>query len=475
MEDPLDVSTRAPSAPSLNPNSPHADSPTQTRARQFKFQRRASLVQTSHSKTYADQMRHHGSTTNTMLNPDLNSWSRLRGVSMLGQLIEANFPHLASDGNFNGQGSKKSDSIDNTQRSDSANALFSINTDYFKKSLNDVLLQHRASHRAQLNSFTLSFKSFPEEQQYRRFFIDQTLADWRMLTVAGIILIAIFEIVIAATYSLPRSATTFTTEAIFIGCFGILPLSVVTGLGFFLPKDLMTHSIHGLSMAYISFVGPVLICGRYFIGQNSFDSVASASFYLAVMFLGIFFLKLRFIYTVLTFTIATPIWLGINISSLLSKDPDDSGYRNMALTWSSISVVIATLAIIGASYINERSRRFEYLSNLQFFKTNNKLLSQLKGLQYSYENRLLNFDSPIEKAIMGVKAVLCSPISSEQIRILTLVLSCLTSTNIASPDLYQQVKVGNVMVDDEQEVKFSFVTYKFGNPLTTCIKYIFFF
>jgi hypothetical protein len=62
-------------------------------------------------------------------------------------------------------------------------------------------------------------------------------------------------------------------------------------------------------------------------------------------------------------------------------------------------------------------------------------------------------DSPLEKAILAVKLLLASSnISTSHIRILHTILQYLNSSHLMTPDLYQQVKSGDVVMDKEQQV-----------------------
>lgn len=105
------------------------------------------------------------------------------------------------------------------------------------------------------------------------------------------------------------------------------------------------------------------------------------------------------------------------------------------------------------SYLNEWGQRLTFLSAQKLIIYNNKLQRQLQGLEASYTNRIADLESPLEKAIIGVKLLLTSPaITGAQIRILHDILLCLNSSNLTAPDLYKQIKTGGVLIDKEEEV-----------------------
>jgi hypothetical protein len=105
------------------------------------------------------------------------------------------------------------------------------------------------------------------------------------------------------------------------------------------------------------------------------------------------------------------------------------------------------------SYLNEWGRRLTFLSSRKLIIYNHKLQKQLKGLETSYANRIADLESPLEKAINGVKLLLTSPsITGAQIRILHEILLCLNSSNLTAPDFYKQIKNGGVLINKEEKV-----------------------
>lgn len=107
------------------------------------------------------------------------------------------------------------------------------------------------------------------------------------------------------------------------------------------------------------------------------------------------------------------------------------------------------------SYISERTSRLNFKSSRSLLLLNSKLETQLKGLETSFV-RIPNLESPLEKAITGVKLLLTLPhTSGSQISILQDILLALNSSNLTSPDLIRQLRSGNVIMDVEEEVWYS--------------------
>ncbi|KAL2911343.1 isocitrate dehydrogenase (NAD(+)) idh1 [Polyrhizophydium stewartii] len=343
-----------------------------------------------------------------------------------------------------------------------------------QQKMNDVLDAHMlvALKRSALSPFSLAFRNPDDEAQYRAFFLEQNIQNWRFLAVIGIVFMFIFEMVFIRAYSQPNNISSTSDDLLTTIPAGLLPLMLITGASYLFKSHTLAKVLHLLSVFYIWVVGPVLICGRYFISTKLYDAV-TAPFFITIMFLAVFFFKVRFVYTLVATITSVAFWFGVSAAAfsvevtsaaairavVTDATPDivrqalgNAEVRNtLIFVWSSVSVVIASIALLAMAYVNERNHRLQYLSDIQFITANAKLHKQLRGLQSSYESGIADLDSPLEKAIMGVKALLCSHINAEQIRLLHIILNCLTASNLMAPDLYQQVKRGDVQVDDEQE------------------------
>ncbi|OAJ42348.1 3'5'-cyclic nucleotide phosphodiesterase [Batrachochytrium dendrobatidis JEL423] len=340
--------------------------------------------------------------------------------------------------------------------------------------MHDALGAHLlvALKRSALSKFTLAFKEPEDETRYSLFFIEQNIHNWRFMAIIGIVFIIIFEIVFFKAFSEPAGISTPLADILIMVLGGFIPLTLIACLSFWLHPTHLARFIHLLSALYMGSITGSLICSRFFISGKLYDAV-TAPFFITTLFITVFFFKVRFIYTFVMTTLSIIFWFSVSsiayvqefkiahdaMSHLDASSPDiirdalaNVVLRNRVIfAWSAVSVILATIVILAMSYVNERNHRLQYLSDIQFISVNAKLHKQLRGLLSSYESGIADLDSPLEKAIMGVKALLCSHINTEQIRLLHIILACLTSSNLMTPDLYQQVRRGDVHVDDEQE------------------------
>lgn len=158
--------------------------------------------------------------------------------------------------------------------------------------------------------------------------------------------------------------------------------------------------------------------------------------------------------------VAVPFWLLVfGIGLARSKTvPDHTSMAKTEFAFASVAVGLAALVICFISYDVERNLRLQYLSDQRFLSINVKLRKQLKGLQKGYESRIADLDSPLEKAIYGLRCLMANPsVGAEHLKTLNMIMGCLSSPNLLAPDLDQQVMRGQVEVDDEQEVRLEYL------------------
>ncbi|KAJ3087962.1 hypothetical protein HK100_008192, partial [Physocladia obscura] len=83
---------------------------------------------------------------------------------------------------------------------------------------------------------------------------------------------------------------------------------------------------------------------------------------------------------------------------------------------------------------------------------NTKLTTQLKGLQKTFNNKVADFDSPLEKSVLILKSILADPaVNPNLLGLLDQVVQLLGSTNVLAPDLENQL---TDFMDNEQEAYF---------------------
>jgi hypothetical protein len=114
---------------------------------------------------------------------------------------------------------------------------------------------------------------------------------------------------------------------------------------------------------------------------------------------------------------------------------------------------LALALLCAIAYTIEWNSRLYFLSNYKLLSHNSKLRDQLQGLENTYSSRMADLNSPLEKAIMGIKLLLASSqVSTPQIRSLHTILQYLSSTHLMMPNFYQQVQRGDMVIDEEQQV-----------------------
>jgi hypothetical protein len=115
---------------------------------------------------------------------------------------------------------------------------------------------------------------------------------------------------------------------------------------------------------------------------------------------------------------------------------------------------LALALLCAIAYTIEWNSRLQYVSNHKLLAHNSKLRNQLQGLENTYSTRMADLNSPLEKAIVGIKLLLASSqITASQIRSLNTILQYLSSSHLMMPNFYQQVQRGDMVMDEEQQVE----------------------
>lgn len=324
------------------------------------------------------------------------------------------------------------------------------------ETLADMLDDHlnTAMKSKTLNKGTLTFDAKDVEQAYRVFFLHKNLISWQVFAGVNILLIILAE---ALLFSLSTDLLKVSPNeyAILNGAIVLAPTIIIMGLTLVLPKQFLEHWIHFFSVLFLLFVGPILSCGHYFIAEKSSYSLAiSGTVYILEIFSCVYFLQIRFLYTVGgVILLAIPSWFLVFALALKSSSEARIGF-----IISTIASVLTLIIVSIMSYKQEKAMRYQFISDQQFLTINMKLHDQLSGLIKGYSNKIADLDSPLEKAIYGIKSLLASPsMSIEHLQTLQLILACLNSTNILTPDFDSQMRTGGIDVTDEQKVlSFSF-------------------
>ena len=325
-------------------------------------------------------------------------------------------------------------------------------TNFFEHHMIDILDEHlnAAIKMKDLNAFTLSFLDRQVEQAYHYFFLKKCLLTWQRFALITLMLIITFEATFLKVY--PLGSLNVKNFAILNGAISLLPMTLITILTFLLPVQYLSRWIHLFSLTFILFLCPILTFGQYFvIDVDSISPSIIAAFFILEVFACIFFFRLRFIYNLgLCILIFIPTWFAIYSRLLWQKSFVETRWN---FTLSSISIILTCITICIISFIREKNIRNQFISDHEFLKTNLKLKQQLSGLLNGYSKKIADLDSPIEKAIYAIKSLLASPsMTAENLQTLHLILACLNSTNIMTPELINQMKAGSIEMDEEQKV-----------------------
>ncbi|KAI8915225.1 hypothetical protein DFJ77DRAFT_360029 [Powellomyces hirtus] len=321
----------------------------------------------------------------------------------------------------------------------------------------NVMDAHLSAISNSFSPFTLTFHDPDVESTYERYFLDRTLHMWKKFATISLIITVILQTILVTKYSQPRGMSMPHEDFILVGALGLIPMSILVLLTFYATKDTLARHIHTISLLLLWILGPVLTCGRYFISSEpEYTSSLTAPIYISELVACVFFFRLRFIHTLFgVCVVAAPIWLLVFGIGLVKHKAEGtlSLQAETDFAFSSIAVGLASLVICFIAYDVERNLRLQYLSDQRFLSINVKLRKQLKGLQKGFESRIADLDSPLEKAIYGLRCLMANPsIGAEHLKTLTMIMSCLSLPNLLAPDLDQQVMRGQVQVDDEQEV-----------------------
>ncbi|KAJ3053618.1 hypothetical protein HK102_011676, partial [Quaeritorhiza haematococci] len=369
--------------------------------------------------------------------------------------------------------------------------------------MGDMMEAHilAALRKQTFSRFSLRFRDADVEQKYVRYFVDRTLKTWRRFAGVAILLMVVLQGVMVTQY--PGDIGTGNGDNdndsnpnrvrndIILSLVGLVPTCLITFLSFYLKKETLASAIHWFSVAFVVFMGPVMTCGRYFITEgashggsggndgggdivNYYPAALTAPIYIVILVSSVFFFRIRFVQTCVALLIAASSWYlvfglalfsplfgGLSSPSTSPTSPDpimtttttqQQRIGTAEYIFCSVAMALACVVTAFISYDTERTFRLNYLSDQRFLTINSKLHKQLSSLQKSYTNRIADLDSPLEKAIYGLKVLMASPyVSAEHLKTLDMIMGCLNSPNLLAPDLDQQVKRGQVEVDDEQE------------------------
>ncbi|KAJ3017004.1 UNVERIFIED_CONTAM: High affinity cAMP-specific 3',5'-cyclic phosphodiesterase 7A [Siphonaria sp. JEL0065] len=127
-----------------------------------------------------------------------------------------------------------------------------------------------------------------------------------------------------------------------------------------------------------------------------------------------------------------------------------------------VLLVSSFLVILLGSYDFERNMRSQYIQTRSFVQANEKLVTQLTYINTNYNDKILELDTPLEKAIGLINVMRSDPkLNRHHMEALGILQALLNSNNLMSPDI--ETETGRLARDEEEEA-FLFSNLYRGRP-----------
>lgn len=200
-------------------------------------------------------------------------------------------------------------------------------------------------------------------------------------------------------------------------------------------KEQYVRWYNWMSMAFMVVIACVGIVTRFFVIDREHNPLTSAI--LLILFLqgGYNGIQMRFAYGTFGLFTTFAVWWGINAY----RFENGNKYFSQALV---VGLILLANALIACHnlYRAEVTYRDQYLRYVYSNKVNIKLVNQLRALQKSYSAGVVDFESPLEKAIAIVRSVLADPsLSPEIFHSLEITIQLLNSSQLFAPDFESQL------------------------------------
>ncbi|RKO89746.1 hypothetical protein BDK51DRAFT_40751 [Blyttiomyces helicus] len=284
-----------------------------------------------------------------------------------------------------------------------------------------------AADRPIMRPFRLTFHERDLELEYERFFLSKNLLSWRR---------TMFVIFCAATllyaYVMIRSPHD--------GSDWQQKYSDVA-------KGNNTESVIDLlcPQGWFCILGLVI---RFVVVEPDTPVYESAILLIMLIYVAYMFMRIRFIYTVVSVSFIVLIYVAINAPHVATAS-DHSPSNPQIYVISCLALVVVASVVSFSCYETEVFYRAQFLSAYMLQKTNAKLTNQLKVLQKAYGNKVADFDSPLEKSVMILRSMMADPsLGAQHLMALGQVMVLLQSSNLLTPDLENQL---GELLDNEQE------------------------
>jgi hypothetical protein len=161
-----------------------------------------------------------------------------------------------------------------------------------------------------------------DEEIYKEFSTTLMMDNWIPKRIAGIILIAVLQILLALTIQ-------FSQNEFYMIPVVYLPLVTISLTVYYSPRKFMNEHIQKFACLYVIIYGPVFFCARAWIVGQEFIAYLIAAMYMSVIYGSNFALGLRFIYTVVVAVVAIVAWFFLASFAWFNRKVFYSSFRNM--------------------------------------------------------------------------------------------------------------------------------------------------
>ncbi|KNC98796.1 uncharacterized protein SPPG_05773 [Spizellomyces punctatus DAOM BR117] len=341
--------------------------------------------------------------------------------------------------------------------------------------------------RPRLHPITLSFREREMEAEYERFFLEKHQFAWRrtmyLLFSAGTCLYA-YVMIRSPTdgenwehnYSREAKGSIMEKEIgaacppgwfcmqcdpdyicnayhlswdlAFWICSILMPCLLLVIASYRLRPVQLARFIHLLSSIFILAYAGLGLIVRYEVVEPMTPVFQPALICIMLIFVSCMFMRLRFIYTVVSISIIVVLFFAI-YAPHVANDPVLSPSTAKTYVMSVLALLVSGVVASFNTYETEVFNRAQFLASYTLQKTNAKLTNQLKVLQKAYGNKVADLDSPLEKSVMLLRSMMADP-SNSPAHLVTIgqILTLLASSNLLAPDLENQV---GELLDNEQE------------------------
>jgi hypothetical protein len=240
----------------------------------------------------------------------------------------------------------------------------------------------------------------------------------------------------------------FIHEALILGLGTVLPFALLYLISYSSFAENSKKGASIISAMYIVILLAVSVSTQHAVVEPSISPYKTAMLCVFSLFSNITLLRPKFLHVAAIVPLLLGIYIAEATTSALNFRQETS-----SLVISIATVIAAMIIACIVSHEYERRARLQFLKSQSSMNINEKLFNQLKDMHKNYSDRIVDFDSPLEKAIGMISLIRMDPLlNKEHFESMGVVLALLTSKDLMTPDIERQVNVGRVALDEEGEV-----------------------